>query len=498
MAPTLQKALARGGCSSKVTNGTLCDNHYRTLVDGRHFPGGLLIHQMQTTNSPIQIDSGNCGSQKAALRRNSGAAWWLVLCVTMLAGQAQAHVALDSPNGGEVLEAGSVAQIVWHDTVNHGPATYDLWYSVSGPEGPWTVIDSDLERSGSTNETYDWVVPETPADQVRIQVLQNNSQDEDYTDISDSDLAIVSTSSGSQVVLEAEKDATIYEDGGGTNANGSGIYLFTGRAESQNSSFERRALLAFPIAGMIPEGSTITSVSLDLTLSKTRTGTQTVGLHRLLEDWSEGPADPTGQEGGGTNAATGDVTWIHREFSETLWSTVGASFAASASATLPVGGVGGYLYASTPDLVADVQTWLDDPSSNFGWVLVVDPAPTGSAKRFNSRENSSPTSRPMLTISYESDLEPPTASFSFSPTAPQPGAEVSFSDESTGGPTSWMWDFGDGETSAEQNPSHIYTTAGSKTVTLVVSNASGSDSVVQELRVGAPPRRPSRRVAPNR
>lgn len=104
----------------------------------------------------------------------------------------------------------------------------------------------------------------------------------------------------------------------------------------------------------------------------------------------------------------------------------------------------------------------------------------------------------MLTISYESDLEPPTASFSFSPTAPQPGAEVSFSDESTGGPTSWTWDFGDGETSAEQNPSHIYTTAGSKTVTLVVSNASGSDSVVQELSVQAPPRRPSRRVAPNR
>jgi len=398
-----------------------------------------------------------------------------------------------------MLEAGSVAQIEWHDSVNHGPATYDLWYSISGPAGPWIVIDSGLERGGSTNETYDWVVPDTPSDQVRIQVLQNNSQDDDYTDISNSDLAIVNALGALQVVLDAERDASIYEDGGGTNANGSGVYLFTGRAESQNSSFERRALLAFPIAEMIPEGSTITSVSLDLTLSRTRSGAQTVGLHRLLEDWSEGPSDPSGQEGDGANAATGDVTWIHREYSGTLWSTPGASFTQSASATLQIASEGGYSYSSTPELAADVQSWLDDPSSNFGWALVLDTPPSGSAKRFNSRENSTASSRPMLTIGYEADLEEPTADFSFTPAHPGPGQEVQFSDESTGEPTRWMWDFGDGQTSQEENPSHAYTTSGSKTVTLVVSNASGSDSAVKVVRVGAPPpRRPSRRVAPNR
>jgi len=329
-------------------------------------------------------------------------------------------------------------------------------------------------------------------------VLQNNSEGEDYSDTSDSDLAIVGPSTILQVLLEAERDATIYEDGGGTNANGSGIYLFTGRAESQNSSFERRALLAFPIAEMIPEGSTITSVSLDLTMSKTRSGAQTVGLHGLLEDWNEGPSDPTGQEGGGTNAATGDVTWTHREFSGTLWTTSGGSFAPSASATLQVSNEGGYSYSSTPELVADVQGWLDDPSSNFGWALVIDSPPTGSAKRFNSRENSTASSRPKLTIDYEADLEQPTADFSFTPAHPRPGDEVGFSDESTGEPTSWMWDFGDGQTSNEENPSHTYTTSGSKTVTLVVSNSVGSDSAVKEVRISTPPRRPSRRVAPNR
>jgi len=437
-------------------------------------------------------------SRKATLRQLAGSAWGVMLFLTLSAGQVHAHVVLDSPNGGEMLEAGSVVQIVWHDAVTHGPANYDLWYSISGPEGPWMVIDSGLTPSGSANTTYDWVVPDTPSDQVRLQVLQNNSEAEDYSDISNSDLAIVKSSTVLQVVLEAERDATIYEEGNGSVANGSGSYLFTGRTESQNDSAERRALLVFPIAGAIPEGSIITSVSLELTMSRTNSGAQSVRLHRLLEDWSEGPSDPSGQEGGGTTAVAGDVTWIHREFSETLWTTSGASFASSASATLQVANEGGYSYSSTPELVADVQGWLDDPSNNFGWALVVDSPPSGSAKRFNSRENSTASSRPKLTISYEADLEEPTADFSFTPAQPRPGDEVRFSDESTGEPTSWLWDFGDGQTSQQQNPSHTYTTSGSKTVTLVVSNSSGTDSAVQEVRIGSLVRRPSRRVAPSR
>jgi PKD repeat protein len=233
-------------------------------------------------------------------------------------------------------------------------------------------------------------------------------------------------------------------------------------------------------------------------MSRTRSGGQTVGLHRLLEDWSEGPSDPTGQEGGGTTAVAGDVTWIHRESPGTLWSSSGASFAQSASAALQVAGEGGYSYSSTPELVTDVQEWLDIPSGNFGWALVVDSPPSGSAKRFNSRENGTSSSRPKLTVEYEADLEVPTAAFSFTPAHPRPGDEVRFSDASTGQPTSWLWDFGDGQTSEETNPSHTYTTSGSKTVTLVVSNASGSDSAVKEVPISSPPRRPSRRVVPNR
>jgi len=51
---------------------------------------------------------------------------------------------------------------------------------------------------------------------------------------------------------------------------------------------------------------------------------------------------------------------------------------------------------------------------------------------------------------------------------------VSFTDRSSGFPTSWFWDFGDGIRSFEQNPIHTYTTAGTYAVSLRVSSATGS------------------------
>ena len=47
---------------------------------------------------------------------------------------------------------------------------------------------------------------------------------------------------------------------------------------------------------------------------------------------------------------------------------------------------------------------------------------------------------------------------------------VDFTDYSSGVPASWLWDFGDGGTSTEQNPSHTYAEAGTYTVSLQVSN----------------------------
>jgi hypothetical protein len=202
------------------------------------------------------------------------------------------------------------------------------------------------------------------------------------------------------VDLEPVADAALYE-GDGSLANGAGSYLFVGRTENRNGAVDRRSLLAFDIAGAIPSGATITSAELQVTMSRTISGSQTIELRSVTESWNEGLSNATGQEGGGANAQSGDVTWVHRQFPNSEWSTVGGSFASTVSASQQISGNGDYVFASTAQLVADVQSWLDNPAGNFGWALVMPSPAVGSAKRFNSRENGTSSSRPKLTVSYE-------------------------------------------------------------------------------------------------
>lgn len=349
----------------------------------------------------------------------------IMIFVTMAAAPAVAHVALDAPNGGEILEPDSVVSIVWHDEVYHGPANYDLWYSTTGSEGPWIEIVADITPgSQMPSYSYDWVVPNTPSDQVRVRVRQEN-EGTDYVDVSDSDIIIAGESDGNVVVLEPAGDATLYE-GDGTLANGAGSYLFTGATEGQNDALERRALLVFDIESSVPVGATITMASLDLTMSRTVSGPQTVELRRVGESWGEGPSDPTGQEGGGAAAENGDATWLHRTFSDNFWGTEGGSFAGSASGSAEIDDTGPYTFESTSGMVSDVQSWLDDPENNHGWALVIPSPPEGSAKRFNSRENSSASSRPQLMIEYEGGSVPITSRVFIPAAAHVSGAGGSF------------------------------------------------------------------------
>lgn len=66
----------------------------------------------------------------------------------------------------------------------------------------------------------------------------------------------------------------------------------------------------------------------------------------------------------------------------------------------------------------------------------------------------------------------PVADFTSTPT----GLDVDFVDASTGVPTGWFWDFGDGNTSTMQNPTHTYAAAGDYPVCLTVTNTCGTDS----------------------
>jgi len=73
-----------------------------------------------------------------------------------------------------------------------------------------------------------------------------------------------------------------------------------------------------------------------------------------------------------------------------------------------------------------------------------------------------------------------TASFVASPLTGILPLTVNFIDNSTGSPTNWLWNFGDGTTSTVQGPVHIYNVAGIYNITLKVTNISGTNTLIKK------------------
>jgi len=212
-------------------------------------------------------------------------------------------------------------------------------------------------------------------------------------------LAVTATGArADQVTLNPTKDATLYEDADGALANGSGQFLFAGRTSAAAGTTVRRALLQFDVAGSLPPGAIVTGVSLDLHLSRKPISAPPldVEFHRVTTEWSEGPTDPIGQEGPGGTSVAGDSTWIHTTFDTAFWTSAGGDFLAAVSAAATVDDIGDYSLTD-PQLTADVQDMLDNPSQNFGWILIGDETDTRRARRFDSRTGST---APSLRIDF--------------------------------------------------------------------------------------------------
>jgi hypothetical protein len=90
---------------------------------------------------------------------------------------------------------------------------------------------------------------------------------------------------------------------------------------------------------------------------------------------------------------------------------IGTDYAATASATTAIGGVGGYVWGSSAGLVDDVRAWLADPATNFGFILVSQgEASLGSGRRFGSKEQPGGATLPaQLTVTYTMVPEPAVA-----------------------------------------------------------------------------------------
>lgn len=169
----------------------------------------------------------------------------------------------------------------------------------------------------------------------------------------------------------------------------------------------RRGLLEFDIANLIPAGAIITDVVLRVRDVQGLNGDPTVDLHRLLKDWGEGTSFQNG--GQGALATDGDATWLYTFFDASspetspTWDTPGGDFSSitSGSAVISDDLGGGQLFSwssdDNPQMIADVQYWLDNPTSNFGWILIGDESSGQTAKRFTSREGAAP---PLLEVTY--------------------------------------------------------------------------------------------------
>lgn len=186
---------------------------------------------------------------------------------------------------------------------------------------------------------------------------------------------------------------------------GAMTYLNGGTTQNYTTN---RGLMKFNPASVIPGGSKILSVSLitEVTGQPDEPWNSALfGLHRMLCDWGEG--DNTGSLPRNAAAAgTNEACWTHRfAFTPGTWGQpggqAGVDYSPDASTLTWVYQAGEpYAFESTPELVDDVQLWLDQPGTNFGWMLIAqNEIQNFTARRFGSRESA--LDAPRLAVEYQ-------------------------------------------------------------------------------------------------
>ncbi|WP_426994544.1 DNRLRE domain-containing protein [Methylomonas sp. CM2] len=214
------------------------------------------------------------------------------------------------------------------------------------------------------------------------------------------------------ITLGAGKVSTIFENQP-THSIGRGPAVFIG-GDADGSP--RRGLIDFNIAANLPATAVITGVELTLYLADVAGAggsedatPRTIELHRLTGNWAHGPTALGVTQIEGTDqgfpAIPPSPTWLDRRYLQNQpWATPGGDFQPLTSASTLVGQAIGaaYTWASTPELVADVQAMLNAPSTNNGWVLLnAEEWSPDTYRVFYSQAWDDTALRPRLKISYE-------------------------------------------------------------------------------------------------
>ena len=176
-------------------------------------------------------------------------------------------------------------------------------------------------------------------------------------------------------------DTTISPEGKAL-ADGVSTTMIVGRLNPLTEDVPVRGLLRFDLSSL-PSGAVVTSATVQVRMTAASDpSAHTHLLHRLTRAWTEGGADwdQTGAE---------------------FWENVGGDYATAADASRLMTGPATYLFASTSGLVDTVQFWTTNGAANFGWILRSAAEDDGrNARRFATRENTTPADRPQLVVGY--------------------------------------------------------------------------------------------------
>lgn len=210
-------------------------------------------------------------------------------------------------------------------------------------------------------------------------------------------------------VLHPSADATLLQVNPNNSSGGAEFF----NAGTTQNYMRNRALLQFDVAAALPPGAQIIGASLRVEVVRSpRDGFEVAlfGLHPMMRSWGEGSAIPTDNGGGlGAPAMPGDATWLERFASSDPWAAPGGAagidYAPSVSSSTLVYGTGAYEFEGTQEMVRDVQSWLNNPNANYGWMLITEAEEMNfTARRFASREDFS--GGPSLIIEYDIVPEP--------------------------------------------------------------------------------------------
>jgi hypothetical protein len=183
------------------------------------------------------------------------------------------------------------------------------------------------------------------------------------------------TAFAASVTLNPADDTFISEYVSFANPNGTSTEMVIGTQGNNVGGPTSRGLIQFDLSS-IPSGAVVNSVTLRMraTMAPASPVSSEFMLHRVLFPWD-------GLESTWTVRLDPDENWAEPG------GEAGTDFSATPSGAVQVSGVGTYTFASTAQLVEDVNGWLTNPASNYGWLMKTENESVRfTARRWASRE----------------------------------------------------------------------------------------------------------------